>query len=364
MGGAEKQALAVAESMARRGHDVALVVLMPPVREEWSTALRKIHLGISRSPTSWIGGMFRAQQSVRDFQPDLIHSHSYHANIAARLLKLAIPRAVIFSTVHNVYEGGWCRMLVYRLTDGLSRRTVAVSEAAAERFVRLRAIPVRKSSVITNGIDLGEFAPDARRREELRAHKGFGAESGDFVWIAVGRIATAKDYSNLLRAFAKVRSACHSALLWIAGEGTEHDFSVLRQLAAELRVSDATRWLGLRRDVPALLDAADGFVLSSAWEGMPLALGEAMAMEKPVVATDVGGVRELVGDAGALVPARDHERLAKAMIEVMQRSPGERSSLGGAARQRIVHHFSTDSTVDRWEALYSEVLTPRGAIPD
>ena len=68
------------------------------------------------------------------------------------------------------------------------------------------------------------------------------------------------------------------------------------------------RWLGLRRDMPALLDAADGFVSGSAWEGMPLAVGEAMVMEKPIVATDVGGVRELVGDAGAIVEAKDSRR--------------------------------------------------------
>ena len=74
--------------------------------------------------------------------------------------------------------------------------------------------------------------------------------------------------------------------------------------------------------MPALLDAADGFVLASAWEGMPLAVGEAMAMEKPVVATDVGGVRELVGDAGVIVPAKDPEALAKAMLALMRTTHG------------------------------------------
>lgn len=354
MGGAEKQALAVAERMVRRGHEVALIALMSPVKEEWPTPLFKVHLGIGRSPASWMGGMLLARQFVQDFQPDLIHSHCFHANIVARLLKLVIPPAVVVSTVHNVYEGGRTRMLAYRLTDGLSRKTVAVSEAAAERFVRLRAIASQKSCVIANGIDVGEFAPDAGRRERVRTEMGLDseAESSDFVWIAIGRIAPAKDYPNLIHALAKMQAGGQKARLWIAGEGTEQAVSALGQLAAQLGVSDQIRLLGLRRDIPALLDAADGLVLSSAWEGMPLVLGEAMAMEKSVVATDVGGVSEVVGDAGALVPAKDHEALAKAMIEVVQRSPEERYALGRAARERVVQYFSLDSRADVWETLY------------
>ena len=94
------------------------------------------------------------------------------------------------------------------------------------------------------------------------------------------------------------------------------------------RERSIVRRLGLRSDIAALLDAADGFVLSSAWEGMPLAVGEAMAMAKPVVATDVGGVRELVGDAGVLVPAKNPTALAEAMVAMMKRPTEERSAMG------------------------------------
>jgi glycosyltransferase involved in cell wall biosynthesis len=108
--------------------------------------------------------------------------------------------------------------------------------------------------------------------------------------------------------------------------------------------------------MPALLDAADGFVLASAWEGMPLALGEAMAMEKPIVATDVGGVRELVGETGFIVPAKSPEGLAGAMLEAMRRTPQARDSLGRAARERVLAHFSMDAKAGEWEALYRAVL--------
>ena len=125
-------------------------------------------------------------------------------------------------------------------------------------------------------------------------------------------------------------------------------------------MGDGVRWLGLRRDMPALLDAADGFVLSSAWEGMPLAVGEAMAMEKPVVATDVGGVRELVGDAGYTVSAKSPEGLAGAMLELMRRTPVARSALGRRARERIVSNFSMNARADEWEILYWTLLERKG----
>jgi len=115
----------------------------------------------------------------------------------------------------------------------------------------------------------------------------------------------------------------------------------------------------LRRDLPALLDAADGFVLSSAWEGMPLALGEAMAMEKPVVATDVGGVRELVGEMGLVVAAKSPVGLAAAMRATMKQRPEERQAVGWAARQRIQGYFAMDAKACAWEELYRSVVEGR-----
>jgi glycosyltransferase involved in cell wall biosynthesis len=92
---------------------------------------------------------------------------------------------------------------------------------------------------------------------------------------------------------------------------------------------------------------------------MPLALGEAMAMEKPVVATDVGGVRELVGEAGVIVPAKSPDALAQAMLALMRSTPEARRSLGRAARERILKNFSMDAKADEWEALYRTLLAQK-----
>jgi glycosyltransferase involved in cell wall biosynthesis len=357
VGGAEKQALAVAERMATHGHTVAVMVLMPRLDEEWPTPLHTIHLDVRKSPGSALRGFSRGRAFLREFRPDLVHSHCFHVNIFARLRRLFGPKFVVLSTVHNVYEGGWGRMMAYRLTDFLSSRTVAVSQAAADRFTQLKAIPRRKCKVILNGIDVTGFAPSAERRKKMRAEMGIATESATFIWLAVGRLAPAKDHPNMLFAFAAaVRTEKSDAQLWVAGDARGDERTALETLAKDLQIDAAVRWLGLRRDMPALFDAADAFVSSSAWEGMPLAVGEAMCMAKPVVVTNVGGVRELVGEAGTVVPAKNSQALANAMLETMQQSRESLAAIGQASRERIRYHFSMDATADTWEALYKELL--------
>ena len=353
MGGAERQALQLAERMARRGHTVALLVLRPPVAEEWPTTLEVKRLQMRRTPFSIIRGLIEGRRFLRQFRPGVLHSHSFHANFVARLLKLLFPPPAILSTVHNVYEGAWPRMALYRLTDGLSSRTTAVCQAAADRFVALKSVPKQKCVVLTNGIDLAKFVPNRPRRARLREEMGVGER---FVWLTAGRFVPAKDYPNLLRAFARVLAAEPTVQLWVAGESAPQESGRLRQISLLRDLGESVHWLGLRRDLPAWLDAADGFVLGSAWEGMPLALGEAMAMEKPVVATDVGGVRELVGGAGSIVPSQAPDALAAAMLALMRGTPQERQQLGQAARKRIVENFDIEAKADEWEVLYRAVV--------
>lgn len=353
MGGAERQVVALAERMAARGHTVRLLVLRSRQPEEWPATVDCVYLDMRKTPASVLGALQRGRRFLRGFKPELIHSHVFPANMAVRILRLSATAPKLISTVHNVYEGAWWRMAAYRLTDPLSHHTTAVSQAAADRYVRLKAVPARKCSIITNGIDTAEFVPSAERRARMRAEMGAGDE---FIWLAAGRIVPAKDYPNLLHAFARVREVEPRALLWVAGEPAGKKTAAVQAMAAKLGIESSVRLLGLRRDMVDLFDAADGFVLASAWEGMPLVVGEAMAMEKPVVATDVGGVRELAGDCGLIVPACFPGALAEAMLGLIRRTTEARGSLGRAARERIADHFSIDAKADEWEAFYRMVL--------
>lgn len=355
IGGAEKQVVALAERMTGRGHSALLLVMRAKQEEQWPAQCGVVYLNMRKNPASIFAGMLRARRTLRAFKPDLVHSHTYPANMLARMLRLGGIAPRVVSTIHNVYEGGWLRMLCYRLTDPLTRHTTAVSTAAAERFVGLKAVPRGKLSVLTNGIDAAEFAPDSARREATRAQLGAG---NDFIWLAAGRITSAKDFPNLVQAFAQVWPEISETQAWIAGaeQSDRSGKSGYAAFAAPGGTLQRMRRLGLRRDMPALLDAADGFVLSSAWEGMPLVVGEAMAMGKPVVATDVGGVRELMGGTGSIVPSKDSGALAAAMLEVMRRPLSERETSGRDARERILQSFSMDARANHWEQLYRLLL--------
>ena len=353
MGGAERQVLAIARRMAARGHNVVLLVVKARQPDDCVTDLSVVHLKIGKDVASSVAGLRRGVGFLREFRPEIIHSNNFHGNMLARLMRFFHRHARLVSTIHNVYEGGRLRMLAYRMSDWLVDRTTAVSEAVAERFIKLKATRKSKCVIVTNGIEIANFVPNAGRRAATREQMGV---SDEFVWISVGRITAAKDIPNLLQGFENVRRAFPQAQLWIAGNAPTSEKKSDAVISMPDGAMHQVRWLGLRRDVAALLDAADGFVLSSAWEGMPLALGEAMAMEKPVVATDVGGVSELAGDCGVIVPARNPTALAEAMLAVMKQSQEERAAMGRLARARIVRDFGMDRKADEWEVVYRSAL--------
>ena len=358
IGGAEKQVITLAERMAARGHTVAIVSLKH-AEEEWPVRLPVLRLNLAKTPLGVWRGLRFARNFLTLFRPGIVHSHTFPANLFTRLLCMRLPAKGpiprVLNTIHNVYEGGWHRMILYRVTDPLVDQVTAVSTAAAERFVRRRAVSAAKMSVLTNGIDTEAFAPDRARRKRVRIQVQAGKS---FLWLAVGRLAPAKDYPNLLRAFAQVHGSNPGARLWIAGEGGTSQLFPGDSMPNE---QPGVEFLGLRRDIAELLDAADGFVLSSAWEGMPLVVGEAMAMEKIVVATDVGGVRELIGDAGFLVPAQDGNALAAAMLQVMNLEEVARRLKGKDARRRIHLQFSMTERVVDWERMYAQVTGGKDA---
>jgi glycosyltransferase involved in cell wall biosynthesis len=351
IGGAERQAISIAERMAARGHEVVVIVMRPREACEWATWLRIERLQMTRLPFALARGVIRARRVVRDFRPDVVHSHTCPANIAARVLFGLGAATSVVSTIHNVYEGGRYRTLAYRMTNRLAVHTTAVSQAVADQCGHFGVVAAGHCSVLTNGIDVGEFAP---RCEGTPRGMGLPEASDDFIWLAAGRDVPAKDFDNLLAAFALLNPEFPKTQLWIAGQP-----SAFRRYAAGddggARSLSRVHWLGIRSDMPQVLAACDGFVLSSAWEGMPLVVGEAMAMEKPAVATDVGGVRELVGETGVVVPARSAEQLGAGMLRVMRASESRRRAMGHAGRERISQFFNMDRKADEWEALYERI---------
>jgi glycosyltransferase involved in cell wall biosynthesis len=345
-GGAETQVARLAIALRARGWPVSVISLIRPTAfgRELLSAGVPVHSLDMQPGSANPAGLAKLLRLLREIRPEILHSHLFHANSLARAARLVYPAPVVISTLHSVAESGHrsgqCRLrgFVYRLTDPLADVTVAVCQAAAERHAAARAVPRLKLRVIPNGVDCNEFLP------------GEGGPRGEFTWLAAGRLMWKKDYPTMLRAFAWLGRG----VLLIAGEGPEED--ALRGLAGA-----NVRFLGARDDIAALMRACDAFVLSSVVEGLPMVLLEAAASGLPCVATDVGGVREIVldGHTGFVVPPGDPAALAAAMSRLMGMPAEERRRMGEAARAQAVAHFDMDNVVAQWEAMYQAVGADR-----
>ena len=357
-GGAETQVVHLATRLKARGWEVQLVSLVPPqayVEDLETRGIPVFSLGIKRKfpdPRP----VFRLARFIRKWQPDIVHSHMVHANLLARVVRTLAPFPVLVCTAHNIDEGGRLREILYHLTDPLCDLTTQVSQAGLERYVHVGAVPRHKIRYIPNGVNTERFKPNSEDR--LRVRKELGVDG--FVWLAVGRFDLQKDYSNMLQAFARLIHKHPDTILLIAGEGPLK--KTMENMARELGIEKQVKFLGIRRDIPQLMNAADAYVMSSSWEGMPMVLLEASATGLPIVATDVGGNREVVldGVTGFLVPPRNPEALAEAMLRMMNLPEEKRREMGRAARKHVEENFSLDHVVDLWEALYKELLERKG----
>jgi glycosyltransferase involved in cell wall biosynthesis len=360
MGGADQQLLTGAQELIRRGHTALIVSLTPlgPMGfEARELGIRTESLDMPRGVPD-PRALWRLRRLVREWRPDVLHSHMVHANLMARALRLVIPVPAVVSTIHNVYEGGALLMTGYRATNRLVDRMTIISDAAAERFIRERIVPARLLEVIPNGVDGRRFrAVASGTRERLRAELDLADR---FAWLAVGRFETAKDYPTMLHAFAEVHRGHPQAVLLVVGRGALQEETAA--LVQSLGLADAVRFLGVRRDVPEVMAAADGYVMSSAWEGMPMVLLEAGAAGLPIVATAVGGNRDVVleGDTGYLVPPRDPGALGGAMKRLMALPADERRRMGARGRDHVEARFGLAQVAERWEAVYLKALAARG----
>ncbi|MGE0787943.1 MAG: glycosyltransferase, partial [Sandaracinaceae bacterium] len=211
---------------------------------------------------------------------------------------------------------------------------------------------------IPNGLSVGPGGLSDAARGDLRRSVGVGPE--DFLWLHVGNFQAPKDHPNLLHAFEQVVGDRPDARLRMVGLGRP-PAHVAEILARPALGHGRCAHLGERNDVPDLMQAADGLVLSSSSEGLPNVIMESLSLRTPVVSTDVGGVRELVEDrrSGILVPPGDHGALARGMLDLMSRPEDERAAMGRSGQQRILDTYDLDRVVDEWESLFASLATGR-----
>jgi glycosyltransferase involved in cell wall biosynthesis len=360
MGGADQQILILSRAMRARGHDVRIVALAPlgPMGlEAQQEGIPTESLELKRGNLGLLPGLLRLAGMIRAWQPDILHSHMVHANLVARAVRPLARVPALVSTIHNIYDGGRLRMLAYRLSNGLVDRVTIISRLAADRYLKIRAAPRDRLQVIPNTVDTARFRPLPHARARIRQELGLGDE---FVWLAVGRFEEAKDYPNMLNAFAAHAARRPSSRLLLVGQGSLRP--MVESVMQSLGLGERVRFLGVRRDVPDIMNAADAYLLSSAWEGMPVVLLEAAAVGLPIVATRVGGVPEVVEHqkTGLLVEPDNPGSLADAMDQLEGMAPEDRSAIGQRGRGLVEQKYSPDRVMEMWARLYSELAVTRG----
>jgi glycosyltransferase involved in cell wall biosynthesis len=353
IGGAERQLILLAKGLRKRGWQVSVVALsgtgVAVATELAAHGVQFMSLGMRKGladPRGWI----RFHHWLRQKRPEVVHAHLPHAAWFARWSRLAQPIRVMVDTLHSSSTGTVGRKLGYRCSAWLPDKVTAVSRAVSEAHLAAAMVGEDKLIVLPNGVNVEEWRPDPLARYAVRRELEVNAE---FVWFAAGRLDPVKDYPTLLRAMAEVREP---ARLVIAGAGPLE--SELCSLSKDLGLQSRVIFLGFQPDVRRWMQGADGFVLSSRLEGLPMSVLEAAACALPTVATDVPGTREAIidGQTGWLAKAGSSSALQGAMSQVMQTTPQERKAMGERARQSVIEHFSLDAVLDRWEAFYADLL--------
>jgi glycosyltransferase involved in cell wall biosynthesis len=288
---------------------------------------------------------------VRERRIDVVHAHDYKTNFYAWLLG-KYESVVPMTTLHGYTGHSWRERVYYAMDKRLVSRfplVVAVSEDLRQTVIRAGARPERVVRVL-NGIDDRMFRRDPTLAPAVRT--ALGLRQADVVIAGVGRLERQKRFDLLMQAFADARrrTAGVPLRLVIVGEGSERQR--LEEDCARLGLGDDCRFLGQRSDVAWLHCGFDLLVQSSDYEGTPNAVLEAMALETPVIATDVGGTAELIksGVHGRIVPAGDARALADAIFEAVS-NPSSLAPLARAARARVEQELSFRArmrAIERW----------------
>ncbi len=369
-GGVGRHVLDVFEGLTDRGYDVLLcgpalpsgsllagAEPLPSARNgSVSPADRHVALPMKRAiaPRADVGVLARYARIVRSVKPDLVHAHSSKAGAIARLGKLVHPQVPVLYTPHGYAFAGFFahefERVAYRETERafgpLTRRVVAVCEAEAR--LAASVCPARRVRVVYNGIEPGDEGPPDERVRALSSR-------GPIV-STVTQLRPGKGVDTLIDALPAVVARHRDAQLVIVGDGPLR--SELQAQADRHGVGDAVHFLGEHPNPGAVLRASDIFVLPSWAESFPYVILEAMADGLPIVATDVGGIAEALvdGKSGLLVSPRDHVRLARGLVALLD-DPGLRARLAGNAGDVVRQRFTRAGMIARLADVYEEVLS-------
>jgi glycosyltransferase involved in cell wall biosynthesis len=355
-GGAERVAANLLRTSDREQFDVGAIALRGPFGTDAEQTLAQDgipvwYMGKERGFDPLV--LARVARTMAHFRPQVVHTHTYALLYAfPYMMCRRIPAMV--HTVHNLAEreiDNWSGRLVRRIAFWRGVLPVAIAREVADSLRRVYKID--GFPLIPNGIPVDAFRGRLIDRERWRSNEGFAPT--DVLFVCVAGLRAQKNPALLLEAFHRELASDPRAHLLFVGRGALK--SELERQVGALGLQERVHLLGLRSDVPEILNAADVFVLSSDYEGNPLSVMEAMAAGKPMVCTAVGGVPELVedGKCGLLVPQRNVKALA-GTIRYMLENPEARKYMGEASTRRAVERFDLRVMTEAYENLYRTAI--------
>jgi glycosyltransferase involved in cell wall biosynthesis len=372
MGGPALHVAYLTHGLRERGYDTTLVA-GSLARGEDSMEFVARELGIEAThlpelrrdiaPIRDLQATLRLAQLIRRLRPDILHTHTAKAGavgrMAAALVGDARPPIVVHTFHGHVLRGYFGPRLSYgfRLLERwLATRTdalVAVSPEVRDELVRLGVAPAEKFHVVRVGIELDGRVADVDGRAETRRRLGIAGESFTVGWV--GRMTGVKRTSDVLLAFKRLRERGVDAFLCMIGDGPERE--QLERRAHELGIMKRTLFLGYQEEVAPYYAALDAMILPSGNEGTPVSAIEALAAGRPVVATRVGGLPDVVreGEDGFLVAPGDVDELAD-RLEQLAGDDELRRQMGEAGRERVLPRYSVERLIDDVDALYRSLL--------
>jgi glycosyltransferase involved in cell wall biosynthesis len=311
-------------------------------------------IGLKRTSARQVWAWWPLYRLLRRERVDVLHAHKFGSNLWGTIVGRLARVPVIVAHEHTwSYEGQPLRRLAdRRVIARWSSAFVAVSREDQRRMIEVEKIRPADTIFIPNGIP----APRAASGKDVRAELGIGADAPLIGTVSVLRPQKALDV--LLRATKTLVAEFPALRVLIAGEGDCRD--ALEELSAQLGLQDTVMFLGVRTDVPDVLAALDVAVSTSDFEGSPLSVMEYMEAARPVVATRVGGVPDLIddGEQGLLVAPQDPDAFAQAVAQLL-RDPARARAMGERGRERRRTEFDIDVMVKRLETLYEELLAKR-----
>jgi glycosyltransferase involved in cell wall biosynthesis len=367
-GGTGRHVAMLAEGCAGRGLTVSAFGPDATRRLFPAVAFTPVDIGERPRPARDTAAVLRLRRLLAGCAPDVVHAHGVRAGAAAALALTRVAgvagasatargrRPALQVTVHNAAPSGRLSGPVYLALERLiARRADSVLCVSADLADRMRRAGARDVAL---AVVPAPAAPPPSAEAVAKARAEMGA-SGRPVVLAAGRLATQKGFDVLLEAAICLQDRDPAPLLVIAGDGP-----MAGQLAARSRAAGAdVRFLGQRADIPALLAAADVVVVPSRWEGQPLIVQEALRAGRPLVASRVGGIPDLTGEAAALlIPAGDPVRLASAVASVLD-DPARAGHLTAAALARAGTLPSQSAAVDAAIAGYARLAARTGRAP-